>query len=75
MVAINCDMGEAFGIYHCGDDEGIMPYITIANVACGFHAVRPDGDAQHGRAGQAARRQGRRPPVAAPTARASGGGR
>ena len=37
-LAINCDMGEAFGLYQCGDDEGIMPYITLANVACGFHA-------------------------------------
>ena len=25
MVAINCDMGEAFSIYRCGDDEGLMP--------------------------------------------------
>jgi UPF0271 protein len=41
MLAINCDMGEAFSIYHCGDDEGIMPYITVANVACGFHASDP----------------------------------
>ncbi len=41
MVEINCDMGEAYSIYHCGDDEGIMPYITVANVACGFHASDP----------------------------------
>jgi len=40
-VVINCDMGEAFSLYHCGDDEGIMPYITVANVACGFHAGDP----------------------------------
>jgi 5-oxoprolinase (ATP-hydrolysing) subunit A len=40
-VMINCDMGEAFGLYRCGDDEGIMPYITVANVACGFHASDP----------------------------------
>ena len=37
MVSINCDMGEAFGLYHLGDDEGLMPLISIANVACGFH--------------------------------------
>lgn len=42
MVAINCDMGEAYSIYSCGDDEGLMPYITIANVACGFHASDPN---------------------------------
>jgi UPF0271 protein len=41
VVAINCDMGEAFSIYRCGDDEGLMPYITLANVACGFHASDP----------------------------------
>jgi UPF0271 protein len=40
-VMINCDMGEAFGLYRCGDDEGIMPHITVANVACGFHASDP----------------------------------
>ena len=38
---INCDMGESFGLYRMGDDEGIMPYITVANVACGFHASDP----------------------------------
>jgi UPF0271 protein len=40
-LAINCDMGEGFGLYRCGDDAAIMPYITIANVACGFHAGDP----------------------------------
>ena len=40
-LAINCDMGEGFGLYRCGDDEAIMPYITVANVACGFHASDP----------------------------------
>ena len=37
-LAINCDMGESFGLYHFGDDEALMPYISAANVACGFHA-------------------------------------
>lgn len=40
-VTINCDMGEAFGIYGLGDDEACMPYVTHANVACGFHASDP----------------------------------
>jgi UPF0271 protein len=31
-------MGEAFGLYRMGDDEGLMPLISVANVACGFHA-------------------------------------
>ena len=34
-------MGEDFGLYRMGDDEGLMPHITIANVACGFHASDP----------------------------------
>jgi UPF0271 protein len=37
MVIINCDMGEGFGLYKIGDDEGLMPEIDVANVACGFH--------------------------------------
>jgi len=41
MVAINCDMGEGYGVYRCGDDEAIMPYVDMANVACGFHASDP----------------------------------
>lgn len=40
-VDINCDMGESFGLWKMGDDEAIMPYITVANVACGFHASDP----------------------------------
>ncbi|WP_027350752.1 5-oxoprolinase subunit PxpA [Halotalea alkalilenta] len=40
-VTINCDMGEAFSIYRLGDDEACMPFITHANVACGFHASDP----------------------------------
>ncbi|MFC7398021.1 5-oxoprolinase subunit PxpA [Chelatococcus sp. GCM10030263] len=40
-VTINCDMGEAFGIYSFGDDEACMPFITHANIACGFHASDP----------------------------------
>lgn len=40
-VTINCDMGESFGIYKIGDDEACMPYVTHANIACGFHASDP----------------------------------
>jgi 5-oxoprolinase (ATP-hydrolysing) subunit A len=38
VTTINCDMGEAFGLYRMGDDEALMPLISVANVACGFHA-------------------------------------
>ena len=40
-IDLNCDMGEAYGINKCGDDAGIMPLISVANVACGFHASDP----------------------------------
>ena len=40
-VAVNCDMGEAFGIWSLGDDEALMPEISMANVACGFHGGDP----------------------------------
>ncbi len=38
MIRLNCDMGESFGIWKMGTDEEIMPYINMANLACGFHA-------------------------------------
>ena len=40
-ATINCDMGEGFGLYRMGDDAGLMPFIDLANVACGFHASDP----------------------------------
>jgi UPF0271 protein len=36
-VDLNCDMGESFGAYSIGADEAVFPFITSANVACGFH--------------------------------------
>ena len=38
---INVDMGESFGRWQLGDDAGIMPFISSASVACGFHAGDP----------------------------------
>ena len=40
-IKLNCDMGEGFGAYSMGLDEKIMPYIDMANLACGFHASDP----------------------------------
>ena len=37
-IRLNCDMGESFGIWKMGNDEEIMPYADMANLACGFHA-------------------------------------
>jgi len=34
---LNCDMGEGIG-----NDEAIMPFITSANISCGFHAGNGD---------------------------------
>ncbi len=41
-VDMNCDMGESFGLYSFGNDAEIMPHITQANVACGFHGSDPN---------------------------------
>lgn len=32
-IDLNCDLGEGMG-----NDEALMPFITSANIACGFHA-------------------------------------
>ena len=40
-VDLNCDMGESFGAWTLGNDAALMPFITSANVACGFHAGDP----------------------------------
>ena len=40
-VELNCDMGEAFGIYDLGADEALMAHVDLANVACGFHGGDP----------------------------------
>lgn len=40
-VDLNCDLGESFGNYKLGMDEQILPLITSANIACGFHASDP----------------------------------
>ncbi len=40
-IDINCDMGESYGRWTLGHDEEVMPHITSANVACGFHGGDP----------------------------------
>ena len=35
---LNADLGESFGQWTLGDDEGLVVHITSANLACGFHA-------------------------------------
>ena len=40
-IDINCDMGESYGRWTLGRDEDVMPHITSANIACGFHGGDP----------------------------------
>lgn len=40
-VDLNCDLGESFGNYTIGMDEEVIPLISSANVACGYHASDP----------------------------------
>src|SRR5262245_40607063 len=40
-VDLNCDMGESFGAYRIGADDQVLPFITSANIACGFHGGDP----------------------------------
>jgi UPF0271 protein len=40
-IDLNCDMGEGFGRYDIGQDAEVMPLISSANLACGFHASDP----------------------------------
>ncbi|MDJ1007614.1 MAG: 5-oxoprolinase subunit PxpA [Paracoccaceae bacterium] len=37
-VDLNADMGEGFGPWTMGDDEGLLDIVTSVNVACGMHA-------------------------------------
>ncbi len=40
-IDINSDLGEGFGSCRSGQDAALMPLITSANIACGFHAGDP----------------------------------
>lgn len=40
-IDLNCDCGESFGAWPMGDDAGVLPHVTSANVACGAHAGDP----------------------------------
>src|SRR3972149_6018519 len=40
-IDLNCDMGESYGRWTLGADEVIMPFITSANIACGYHGGDP----------------------------------
>jgi 5-oxoprolinase (ATP-hydrolysing) subunit A len=40
-IDLNSDLGESFGVWTMGRDTDVLPYITSASVACGFHAGDP----------------------------------
>lgn len=40
-IDLNSDVGESFGAYTIGQDPILLPHVTSANVACGFHAGDP----------------------------------
>ena len=41
VIDLNADVGESFGSWTMGHDAALMPHITSANIACGFHAGDP----------------------------------
>jgi 5-oxoprolinase (ATP-hydrolysing) subunit A len=41
-IDLNADIGEGFGPWQFGEDEGLLHQISSANIACGYHA----GDAE-----------------------------
>ena len=40
-IDINADMGESYGRWTLGSDAELMPFLTSANVACGYHGGDP----------------------------------
>jgi UPF0271 protein len=40
-IDLNADVGESFGPWRLGEDERLIPMLSSANVACGFHAGDP----------------------------------
>lgn len=41
VIDLNCDMGESFGAWPMGNDLAVLPFVSSANVACGYHAGDP----------------------------------
>jgi len=40
-IDVNCDMGESYGAWKIGADAAVMPFVSSANIACGFHGGDP----------------------------------
>jgi UPF0271 protein len=41
VIDLNADLGESFGSFSIGRDPELIPLLTSANVACGFHGGDP----------------------------------
>jgi|HubBroStandDraft_1064217.scaffolds.fasta_scaffold01920_9 UPF0271 protein len=41
LIDLNVDCGESFGAWKMGNDEIVLPLVSSANIACGFHAGDP----------------------------------
>lgn len=40
-IDLNADLGESFGRWTLGEDAALLPQLSSANLACGFHAGDP----------------------------------
>lgn len=40
-IDLNSDVGESFGVWTTGNDEALMPCLTSASIACGWHGGDP----------------------------------
>jgi UPF0271 protein len=40
-IDLNCDVGEGYGVFPPHADDVLLPLVSSANVACGFHASDP----------------------------------
>lgn len=41
LIDLSADVGEGFGSWQMGDDATLLPALSSANVACGYHAGDP----------------------------------
>lgn len=42
VIDLSADLGEGYGSWQMGDDPRLLPSLSSANVACGFHAGDPE---------------------------------
>ena len=40
-IDLNADVGEALDAHTLANDAALMPHLTSASIACGFHAGNP----------------------------------